>query len=164
MVVTLTAQNAGLRHVERGGHQALEHWLLRTVLINSYLLALCSDVPEPRQVSFRSQQDFRRQLVSALVAKGRDGEICPKRRISRISQGADQVPRRSHEQVKLSKSGICVCCKGLRFRDRPKKRVALAQIASNQGRESSTHESFYSCKQCDVHLCKNRGCFDVFHK
>jgi hypothetical protein len=23
----LTAQNAGLRHVRRGGHQALEHWL-----------------------------------------------------------------------------------------------------------------------------------------
>jgi hypothetical protein len=50
----LTAQNAGLRHVERGGHQALEHWLLRTVLINCYLLSYCSDVPEPRQVNFRS--------------------------------------------------------------------------------------------------------------
>ncbi|PMD49344.1 uncharacterized protein K444DRAFT_549581, partial [Hyaloscypha bicolor E] len=50
----LTIQNTGLRHVRRGGHQALEHWLLRTVLINCYLLALCSDIPEPRQVSFRS--------------------------------------------------------------------------------------------------------------
>jgi hypothetical protein len=55
----LTAQNAGLWHVERGGHQVLEHWLLRTVLINYYLLALYSDVPEPREISFRSQQDFR---------------------------------------------------------------------------------------------------------
>ena len=87
----LTAQNAGLRHVERGGHQALEHWLLRTVLINCYLLALCSDMPEPRQVSFRSQQDFRRQLISALITKGRDSEICPKRRILQISQEA-KVP------------------------------------------------------------------------
>jgi len=51
----LTAQNAGLRHVERGGYQALEHWLLRTVLINYYLLALYSDLPEPREVNFRSQ-------------------------------------------------------------------------------------------------------------
>jgi hypothetical protein len=51
----LTAQNAGLQHVERGGHQVLEYWLLRTVLINCYLLALYSNVPEPRQVSFRSQ-------------------------------------------------------------------------------------------------------------
>ena len=50
----LTAQNARLRHIERGGHQALEHWLLYIVLINSYLLALYSDIPEPREVSFRS--------------------------------------------------------------------------------------------------------------
>jgi hypothetical protein len=50
----LTAQNAGLRPVRRGGHQALEHWLLRIVLVNCYLLALYSSAPEPRQVSFRS--------------------------------------------------------------------------------------------------------------
>jgi hypothetical protein len=160
----LTAQNAGLRHVERGGHQALEHWLLRTVLINCYLLALCSDIPEPREVSFRSQQDFRRQLISALVAKSKASEICPKRRISGISQGADDLPLRAHEQVKLGKRGKCVCCQGLRFTDRPKKRVALAQIASNQGRESMRHDSMYGCKQCDVYLCKIRSCFDVFHK
>jgi hypothetical protein len=45
----LTTQNAGLRHVERGGgHQALEHLLLVTVLINCYLLSYCSEVLEPR--------------------------------------------------------------------------------------------------------------------
>jgi len=142
----LTAQNAGLRHVERGGHQALEHWLLRTVLINCYLLALCSDVPEPRQVSFRSQQDFRSQLIGSLLAMGKDSEICPKRRISQISQGADLVPVESHEQVRLSKNGRCVCCKGLRFTDRPKKRIALAQIGANQGRESLTHYTFFGYK------------------
>ncbi len=81
----LTAQNTGLRHVVRGGAQALEHWLLRTVLVNCYLLALCSDVPEPRQISFRSQQDFRKQLVGALLAIGKNSNISPKRQISRIS-------------------------------------------------------------------------------
>jgi hypothetical protein len=50
----LTTQNAGLRHVERGGHQVLKHWLLCTVLINCYLLALCNNAPEPRQVNFQS--------------------------------------------------------------------------------------------------------------
>ena len=44
----VTTQNPGLRSIRRGGLQALEHWLLRTVLVNCYLLALCSDVPEPR--------------------------------------------------------------------------------------------------------------------
>jgi hypothetical protein len=66
--------------------------------------------------------------------------------------------------VKIEKRGECVNCKGLRFGDRPKKRVALGEIAANQGRGSSRHESFYRCKQCDVHLCKNKGCFDVFHR
>jgi hypothetical protein len=42
-------------------------------------------VPEPRQVSFRSQQDFRSQLIGSLLAIGKDSEICPKRRISQIS-------------------------------------------------------------------------------
>jgi hypothetical protein len=160
----LTAQNAGLRHVRRGGAQALEHWLLRTVLVNSYLLALCSDAPEPRQINFRSQQDFRRQLVGALLAMGRDSDISPKRRISRISSLADQEPMRSHQLVKMSKRGRCVNYQGLRFEDRPKKRVALGEIARNQGRESTHHLSFYGCQQCDVHLCKIRGCFDVFHR
>jgi hypothetical protein len=90
--------------------------------------------------------------------------VCLKRRISRISQGAEEVPKQSHTQVKLSKKGMCVYCKGLRFGDRPKKRVTLAQIASNQGRESSTYQSFYRCKECDIHLCKNRGCFNIFHR
>ena len=159
----LIAQNAGLRHMKKGGHQALEHWLLYTVLVNCYLLALCSDVPEPREINFRSQQDFRRQLVGSLLAMGQDSLITPKRSISKISQGSEHVPVQLHKQVKLAKVGECVSCKGLRFRDRPKKRLALSEIAANQGRESSRHKSQYGCEQCDVHLCKKRGCFNVFH-
>jgi hypothetical protein len=159
----LTAQNAGLRRIERGGHQALEHWLLRTVLVNCYLLALYSYAPEPREVSFRSQQDFRKQLVGALLAMGKDSDVCKKRRISVISQDATEEPVSSHMLVKMVKRGLCVNCKGLRFRDRPQKRVALAEIAANSGRNSSRHDSWYGCKQCDVHLCKERGCFDIFH-
>jgi hypothetical protein len=56
----LTAQNASLQHVKQGGHQALEYWLLYIVLINYYLLALYSNIPESREISFRSQQDFRK--------------------------------------------------------------------------------------------------------
>ena len=160
----LTAQNAGLRHVERGGNQALEHWLLRTVLINCYLLSLCSDIPEPRAVSFRSQTDFRDQLIGALLAKGGSSNICPKRRISQVSQAADIVPLRSHELIKIAKRGWCVACKGLRLKDRPRKRVALKEIASNKGRTSTRHQSSFGCRQCDVHLCKYNSCFRSFHR
>jgi hypothetical protein len=74
------------------------------------------------------------------------------------------MPTREHKQVKFRKRGECVCYKGLRLRDRPQKRLALYEIAANQGRKSSRHESQYGCKECDVHLCKERGYFDVFHR
>jgi hypothetical protein len=165
----LTAQNPGLRHVLRGGHQALEHWLLRTVLVNCYLLARYSrelegKVGRGKEERSRSQADFRRQLIGALLAKGTGSEVCRKRRISIISQDATQEPVSSHTLVKMVKRGLCVNCKGLRFRDRPQKRVALAVIAANSKRDSLRHDTWYGCKQCDVHLCKERGCFDVFHK
>jgi hypothetical protein len=66
--------------------------------------------------------------------------------------------------VKLSKREKCVSCLELWFTDRPKKRVGLGQIGSNQGKESISRDSWYACKQCDVYLCKIRSCFDVFHK
>ena len=78
--------------MERGGHQALEHWLFRSVLINSYLLALYSNVLKPRAVSFRSQTDFWDQLISVLLAKGRESDRCLKRGISRVSKEADVMP------------------------------------------------------------------------
>jgi hypothetical protein len=62
---------------------------------------------------------------------GKDSEICLKRRILQISQGADLVPVESYEQVRLSKNRRCVYYKGLRFTDRPKKRIVLAQIGAN---------------------------------
>jgi hypothetical protein len=121
-------------------------------------------VPEPREINFRSQQDFRRQLVGSLLAMGQDFLITPKRSISKISQGAEHVSVQLHKQVMLTKVGEYVNYKGLRFRDRPKKRLALGEIAANQGRESSRHESQYGCEQCNVHLCKKRCCFNVFHQ
>jgi hypothetical protein len=56
--------------------------------------------------------------------------------------------------VKLSKNRKYMYYKGLRFTDRPKKQVALAQIRANQGRESLTHYTFFGYKQYDVCLCK----------
>jgi hypothetical protein len=69
-----------------------------------------------------------------------------------------------HEQVKMAKRGYCAACKGMRYRDRPIKRVALSEMASNLGRESSKHSSSFGCKQCDVHLCNYNSCFKRFYK
>jgi hypothetical protein len=74
------------------------------------------------------------------------------------------VPMESYELVKMAKRGYCVACKGLRYGDRPRKRVALSEIASNRGRESSKHSSSFGYKQYDVHLCNYNSCFDIFHE
>ncbi len=95
---------------------------------------------------------------------GKDSDISLKRRISRISQEANQVPMQAHKLVRMEKRGFCVCYKGLRYGDRPKKRVALGQIAANQGRESTNHSSRFGCKQCDVYLYNKGGCFEAFHR
>jgi hypothetical protein len=91
--------------VRRGGHQALEHWLLRTVLVNCYLLSHYSDIPKPREVCFRSQQDVRKQIIRGLLAKGRDGDIYLKRRIAYISHKAEYTLVNSHKQVKMASKG-----------------------------------------------------------
>jgi hypothetical protein len=95
---------------------------------------------------------------------GKGSKICPKRRISRISEAADLVPVRSHKLVKIANRGICISYKGLRYGDQLRKRVALSEIAVNQRKESVRYKPFYRYKQYDMHLYKNRGCFDIFHK
>lgn len=70
-------------------------------------------------------------MIKALLAIGRASNILPKRRISQISQGATQVPIREYIKVKIVKRGECVYYKGLRYGDRPKKRVVLGQIIPN---------------------------------
>jgi hypothetical protein len=77
---------------------------------------------------------------------GKRSEICPKRRISKISQGASEVPLRSHELVKLGKKREYISYKGLRYGDRLRKRVILSEIIANYGRESSRHDSIYGYK------------------
>jgi hypothetical protein len=57
----LTAMNSGLRRVKRGAHQALEHWLLRTVLVNTYVIAQIW-LREEELVKLRSQVESGKLL------------------------------------------------------------------------------------------------------
>lgn len=77
----LATRNPGLRPIRRGGHQAIEHWDLRVVLVNCYLLSLLSDFDNLRPIDFSLQSDFRTQLVEALFSKAHQCQITPKRRI-----------------------------------------------------------------------------------
>jgi hypothetical protein len=81
-----------------------------------------------------------------------------------MSTDAQSSPATEHEMVKMEWKKDCVCCKGLRLRDRPQKRIALGEIAANQGRESKRTCTIYSCKQCDVVLCKKRSCWKKYYR
>jgi hypothetical protein len=88
----MASQNDGLRPVRRGGYQLIKHWLLRSVLINTYLLALYNDVAKPRQVKFCLQEKFRINIIKALLQKAKLSYISKKRTISYIFTEADDTP------------------------------------------------------------------------
>jgi hypothetical protein len=85
----LAVINAGLRHMARGGWQAIEHWLLRVVLCNCFILAWWAGPDSPREINFRNQQDFCNQLINSLLYISKDIARSKKRRISYISQDAE---------------------------------------------------------------------------
>jgi hypothetical protein len=159
----MASQNDGLRPVRRGGYQSIEHWLLRSVLINTYLLALHSDVAEPCQVKFRSQKEFRINIIEALLQKAKSSYISKKRTISYISTEADDTPAFQHTQVLVKVQKDCVCCKRIRLGGRPQKRIALAQIAANKKRLSKRTSTVYHCLQYDVAICKKNGCWKRYY-
>jgi hypothetical protein len=160
----LSSRNAGLRPIRRGGHQALDHWLLRVALVNSYLLSLLEGEEDvPREIDFRSQKDFRQQLVTALLRRGQRGPPTTKRKISKISIDSESLPAKDHELVKRKGRQQCVCCGGLRLGDRVSKRAALSEIAVNLNRPSQRTVTYYYCKQCDVPICQRNGCWNRFH-
>jgi hypothetical protein len=55
----LASSNSGHRQIRRGVWQALDQWLLITVLVNCYLVAFYAMVEGEREIKFRSQRDFR---------------------------------------------------------------------------------------------------------
>ena len=143
----MASRNAGLRPIRRGGYQALDHWLLRVVLINSYLLSLLGGEEDAkREVDFRSQKDFRQQIATALLHRGQRSPLTNKRRISIISIASESLPPKDHELVKRQGRKQCVCCAGMRIGDRPPKRVALGQIAANSNRPSCRTDTYWYCK------------------
>jgi hypothetical protein len=168
----LTAMNAGLRPIKRGAWQALEHWLLRMVLVNTYIIAKRSKLQVPDLTDFRSQVSFRQSIIDGLLGLANDARSMPadvliskKRRISHIDLKALTLPSTQHHQVKIPSRKDCIFCKGFRLGDRPQKRRALSDIAVDQNRQSKRRATSYGCKECGVALCGGkRDCFDIYHQ
>jgi hypothetical protein len=94
----------------------------------------------------------------------KDVQVSPKRRISYMFTNVQSSLATEYEMVKIEWRKDCVCCKGLRLGDRPQKKMALKEIATNQGRESKRTCTIYSCKQYNVVLCKKRSCWKKYYR
>ena len=151
----------GLRPIRRGGWQSIFHWLLNTVLVNSYLLSFHSKVPKSEK--FTCQYDFRKALQRALFDTGE--RVLGKRKRTETHTDIKEfiIPVHQHQWEHRGRRGDCVFCKGERHGDPPRKRIPLQQIASNLGRNSCRRTSVFGCKECQVPLCRKGSCFDSYH-
>jgi hypothetical protein len=105
----LKCYTPGLRPIRRGGWQSIFHWLLNTVLVNSYLLSFHSKVPNSEK--FTCQYDFRKALHRALFAAGESVQGKRKRPESHTNIQEFTIPVHRHSQEYRGRKGDCACCK-----------------------------------------------------
>jgi len=109
-------------------------------------------------------KDFRQKLIQSLLTKSRTiALIARKRSISKISQSGLDIPLALYTLVKMPKPTKCIYCKGIRITDWPQKRVVLGDITVQNNRQSANYQTTYRCKECDIYLYKNRGCWSKYH-
>jgi hypothetical protein len=160
----MAASNSGRRRIRRGAWQALDQWLLVTVLVNTYLVSYYSDVEGKRSINFRSQRDFRIQIIEGLMAMGRDVPDIRKPHNLYTKPKLSGIPNISHHQVKRQARKDCAACKGQTFWDKPQRRTPLARKTANQKTDITRRSTIYGCKECDVALCGKGGCFKRYHR
>jgi hypothetical protein len=141
----LAANNTRLRLCRRGGWQAIEHWLLRIVLVNCYIIAYWAGSKDTRSINFRSQVNFRSQLIDLFLFISKDLPRSNKKRISYISYYTNDLLISEYQKKHIEKRRQYVICKGLRLSDRPQKRIILGEIVCNKNRPSKTKNVEWAC-------------------
>jgi hypothetical protein len=157
----LKSYNPGLRPIRCGGWQSLFHWLLNTVLVNSYLLSFHSDVS--KELKFQDQVKFRNALIDALFKAGKAGPAQRKRANIGTNYDGFTTPAHRHSKEHRGVRGDCRNCKGERHGETPRKRVVLGQISPNLSEKRPRKTSVYGCRECNIPLCKEGLCFDQYH-
>lgn len=158
----LAGTNSGKRRIRRGAWQALDQWLLVTVLVNTYLVSYYSDVEGKRPINFRSQRDFRIQIIEGLILMSKNALDMRKPHEPRTKPRLSDIPSISHHQEKRRARKDCAACKGHTFWNRPK-RVPLALTTANQKTNFTRRSTIFGCKECNIALCKEGGCFERYH-
>ena len=99
------------RRIRRDAWQALEHWLLSIVLVNTYLVSLYSNIDEEKEVKFQNQRDFRMQIIKGLLAINKPVPVPKKRRFSHSNCDDSDVPITDHYHDKRPIKRDCMAYK-----------------------------------------------------
>jgi hypothetical protein len=108
----LASSNSGHQQIRRGAWQALEQWLLVTVLVNCYLVAFYINIKEEKQIKFRNQRDFRMQLIEGLLAISQAVPGPKKQRFSHSNYDDSDAQITGHHHAKMPTQRDCIACKG----------------------------------------------------
>jgi hypothetical protein len=125
------------------------NYLLRTTLVNNYLIALYSETKGERFINFRSQDDFRIQLIELLLDLGTNStstKIPRKREFSYINKKVFEIPVHRYKYVKMPTRKDYTIYKRIRFSNNLPKRIVLAEITYNRHRTSTRKSSWYGCR------------------
>lgn len=167
----LTAMNSGLRRERRGASKAVEHWLLRGVLVNTYVVAQIWR-RENELVKLRSQPEWRNAIIDGLLEASlkvaqRANPFHLKERISHRKRPLPDDEEQGHVEVNRRQQN-CFYCAGGRPLDRPTKRVALGVLPDGGNRIKERNVTRFGCAACNIALCssrkgRKRGCFAKWH-
>ena len=162
----LTSSCPGWRPIRRGGWQAIEHWLLLVVLINTYVIVQQARKASDILKSLRNQQEHREAIYEGLLKLAQHTHFNPKKR-PMITKETDELDIRGHCLIRIESRLACVYCAGKRPSSagfRVKKRKVLGE-ASMSDLNKNTRTSM-KCKECNMAFCnpKTRGCFDNYHR
>jgi hypothetical protein len=125
------------------------------------LIALYSETDGEHLINFRSQDNFRIQLVELLLDLGiRDtsAKVPRKRGFLYMNTEVFEIPVHRYKYIKIPTKKNCTAYKKIRFSDNLLKRVALAGIARNRHRSSTRRTSWYSYKQYNITIYRKSDC------
>ena len=140
----------------------LDQWLLLMVLINTYFVSYYSDIEGKRSAEFRSQRDFRLQIIEGLIAMSENAPGIRRPHNSRTKPSPLTPSNTGHHLVKRGSRWDCAACKGHTFWDKP--RAVLAPKTANQKTSTTRRSTRFCCKECNMALCGKGVVFVRYHR
>ncbi|KAI0187955.1 hypothetical protein EV127DRAFT_435020 [Xylaria flabelliformis] len=153
----LRSYNSWDHRVRKGREQCLFlQFILEVVLTNTFLLQKRSKHLNWKRC--KDQYAWRELLLDAIFKQYGFASKTGTRGFSGVNTFKRQPS--SHQLVQRGKKSDCKACKG--FSMNSQKRTILGEIDGNVGigKRSTTR---YGCKECDVALCNNSYCSDLWH-